>query len=58
MATQHTVVAITVVTSATCDDNPCPCRARISSTTDTASELSIATTSHQALTRHQNQRAR
>ena len=58
MATQHAVVAITVVTSARCDDNPNPCRARISSTTDTASELTIATTSHHALTRHQNQRAR
>ena len=35
-----------------------PFFASTSSSTDTTNELTIATTSHQAFTRHQNQRTR
>src|SRR5512139_3111600 len=56
--TQHTVVTAIVISRARCVVTGYPLRARVSSTTDTTNELTIATTSHHALTRHQNQRTR
>src|SRR5690349_7019522 len=58
VVTQHTVVIATVTTSATWVLNATPCDRSASNPTDTTNELIIATISHHALTRHQNQRTR
>jgi hypothetical protein len=51
-------VIATVMSKPTCVLMPAPLRLSISSTMETANELTIATTSLQALIRHQNQRRR
>ena len=54
----HVVVTAIVMSSAACVLNVTPFLASASSPTDTTNELTIATISDHALTRHQNQRTR
>ena len=58
MSNQHAVVIATVSTSAACVLNMTPFFASMSSAIDVANDVTIATISHQAVTRHQNQRTR
>src|SRR6185436_1389239 len=58
VATQQIVVIATVATSAACVLKVTPCVFSARRPIDTRNELTIATISHQAFTRHQNQRTR